>query len=166
MTQHYLIRPIEADEWQDYKAVRLRALKDSPEAFGSTYEGSLKNSDQEWQDRLANVQPHADLPLTAVMQESFVSLAWGKIESGSTTAFLYQMWVAPEARGHGIGRNLLTEVIHWARKNDARTMELHVTTGDRPARRLYDSAGFEPYGEPEPMRPGSDLMEQAMRLIL
>ena len=96
-----------------------------------------------------------------------VGLAWGTIDpSAPGTAHLIQMWVAPEGRGLGCGSLLLGAVVAWAREAEARSVVLGVTCGDTPARRLYSRAGFVPVGEPEPLRPGSTLLSQPMRLDL
>lgn len=143
------------------------ALKDSPDAFGSTYEESVTRSDDEWKARVEQASAEWDLPLVAVREDRFVGLAWGRVESSSPhVAHLYQMWVAPEWRGAGVGRALVERIIAWARQRQASTIELGVTCGDRPARRLYDSLGFVTVGEPVPLRPGSALLEQPMALRL
>lgn len=76
------------------------------------------------------------------------------------------MWVAPGHRGLGAGRMLLEAVIAWAKAQNASYLDLGVTCGDRPARRLYERAGFKPKGKPQPLRPGSTLLVQPMRLAL
>jgi len=40
-------------EWRIYRDLRLRALADSPDAFGSTFERERDRPDAEWADRLA-----------------------------------------------------------------------------------------------------------------
>ncbi|HEX2226319.1 MAG TPA: GNAT family N-acetyltransferase, partial [Candidatus Binatia bacterium] len=84
--------------------------------------------------------------------------------SNPDVANLYQMWVAPEHRGLGAGRRLLEAVIAWASAAKVCYLALAVTCGDSPAMRLYTRAGFKPAGEPEPLRPGSELLAQPMRL--
>jgi ribosomal protein S18 acetylase RimI-like enzyme len=76
------------------------------------------------------------------------------------------MWVAPDHRAMGAGQMLLEAVIAWARATNASYLALVVTCGNGPAMRLYARAGFQPVGEPEPVRPGSELLAQAMRLAL
>jgi len=61
---------------------------------------------------------------------------------------------------------LLGAVSAWARAKHASYLELGVTCGDSPARRLYARAGFEREGQPQPFRPGSELIGQMMRLKL
>lgn len=82
------------------------------------------------------------------------------------TVNLYQMWVAPAHRGVGIGAMLLERVVDWARNMGRRQVTLGATHGDNAASRLYARAGFVPVGDPEPLRPDSDLKRQVMRLNL
>jgi ribosomal protein S18 acetylase RimI-like enzyme len=76
------------------------------------------------------------------------------------------MWVAPGYRRLGAGQMLLERVIAWARARGARFLDLGVTQGNSPAMRLYTRAGFEPVGRLQPLRPGSQLLVQPMRLKL
>lgn len=61
------VRKIESADWPIYKDLRLRALRDAPDAFGSTLAAELPRPDSLWQDRLvvAGASGH-DLPLFAV----------------------------------------------------------------------------------------------------
>lgn len=182
-----LIRTFESTEWQKYRAVRLQALQESPDAFGRLYVDSAKYSDELWQARLERIDPASDFPLGAftcgpapgesprgestpgesTRGESVVGLAWGRIDSECPgRADLYQMWASPAYRGQGIGRRMLTEVISWARQQQAIDLYLGVTIDNSPAEQLYRSAGFESIGEPEPLRPHSSKLVQNMRLIL
>jgi GNAT superfamily N-acetyltransferase len=162
------IRAFAPHEWSIYKDLRLRALADSPDAFVRTLAEEQHRSDAEWSSRLASgSDPHWDLPLLAVVNRKPIGLAWGRIErSNPDVANLYQMWVAPTHRRLGAGRMLLETVIAWARARNVSYLELGVTCGDSPAARLYARAGFDPVGEPEPLRPGSELLAQSMRLKL
>jgi ribosomal protein S18 acetylase RimI-like enzyme len=72
------------------------------------------------------------------------------------------MWVAAEYRGLGLGRDLLLEAIRWSRQSRALKMVLGVTTGDTPARQLYESVGFTVVGDIESLRPGEDLTMQTL----
>jgi ribosomal protein S18 acetylase RimI-like enzyme len=162
------IRSVAAHEWRAYRDLRLRALADSPDAFTSTLAEQEGRPDDEWAARLASADGSSHhLPLVAELGGEPVGLVWGMIEpSEPDVAYLYQMWVAPSGRGVGIGRMLLDTVIAWAAAADARCLDLGVTFGDTPATRLYARAGFEPVEEPGPLRPGSSLLGQLMRLEL
>lgn len=162
------IRTFTPHEWSIYRDLRLRALADSPDAFGRTLDEEKGRPDTEWSSRLASgVESRWDLPLLAEVSSEPIGLAWGRIESSNLdVANLYQMWVAPNYRGFGAGQMLLEVVIAWARAANVCYLALGVTCGDSSAMRLYLRAGFKPVGGPEPLRPGSELLAQPMRLAL
>jgi ribosomal protein S18 acetylase RimI-like enzyme len=162
-----IIRPFLPQEWPVYKDLRLRALADAPDAFGSTLEREQSRPDSEWSARLVPNADSLDLPLMALVEGKPAGLAWGRIEkSNPTVANLYQMWVAPDYRRLGAGKMLLQAVISWAVESQASYLDLGVTCTNAAATSLYLEAGFEPVGEPEPLRPASNLLCQPMRLKL
>ena len=162
------IRTFAPHEWGTYRDLRLRALADSPDAFGRTLAEEQDRSDAEWSNRLATgANSSWNLPLVAEVDGEPIGLAWGRLdESKPDVANLYQMWVAPSHRRLGAGQMLLEAVIAWARAMNASYLDLGVTCGDSPAMRLYTRAGFEPVGEPQRFRLGSELLGQPMRLKL
>jgi GNAT superfamily N-acetyltransferase len=162
------IRTFASHEWRTYRDLRLRALADSPDAFARTLAQEEGRPNTEWSSRLSSgVESRLDLPLLAVVDSDPIGLAWGRIESSNPdVANLYQMWVAPNYRGLGVGQKLLKAVIDWARAANVCYLALGVTCGDNAAMRLYVRSGFKPIGEPEPLRPGSELLAQPMRLAL
>jgi GNAT superfamily N-acetyltransferase len=162
------VRTFAPHEWTVYKDLRLRALTDSPDAFGSTLAKEQDRSDDEWMKRIEQGAASGwDLPLLAEVDGTPAGLAWGRIESEHPDiANLYQVWVAPNYRHLGAGKMLLDAVIAWAKSKNAKYLELGVTFADSPAMRLYVRTGFKPTGNMEPLRPGSELQCQQMRLDL
>jgi ribosomal protein S18 acetylase RimI-like enzyme len=163
-----IVRRFAAHEWLLYRDLRLRALADSPDAFGSTFDREVARSDEEWRGRLSEgARSHRVLPLVAVSDEMPVGLAWSRLDDEEPdVAHLFQLWVAPEHRGKGIGSQLLEAVLAWAPSTGASVLRLGVTRGDSAAVRLYRRAGFVDAGEPQPLRPGSKLLSQPMHLTL
>jgi len=49
----YTIRNFTPDAWPAYRALRLRALEDAPDAFGSTLADESVRPPEEWAARLA-----------------------------------------------------------------------------------------------------------------
>jgi len=161
------IRTFFPQEWKSYKELRLRALADSPEAFGSTLAEEEKRSDSAWKSRLVGGDSSLNFPLVAEADGEMIGLAWGRIEEADPDlAYLYQMWVAPSHRGLGVGELLLKRVIAWAGEKNVIYLELGVTVRESSALRLYTHLGFKSAGEAEPLRPGSVLLCQSMRLKL
>ena len=123
---------------------------------------------ENWARRLAaGATSGLDLPLIAEASGKPAGLTWARIDaSDASLVNLYQMWVAPEFRGKGLGRMLLRAAVGWARGRKASCVDLKVTCSNIPAVRLYTSEGFKPSGQTEPLRPGSPLLAQPMRLLL
>jgi ribosomal protein S18 acetylase RimI-like enzyme len=164
----FSIRTLSPEDWAIYRAIRLRALQDSPDAFATTFAEQQTRSDESWSGRLAAAaMSGSDHPLVAQCDGNPVGLAWAKADAADPSVVeIFQVWVAPGARGKGIAAGLLRESVHWARTRGARAVTLDVTQGDTPAVRLYLREGFRDVGEPFPFRRGSALLSQAMRLDL
>ena len=119
----------------DYKAVRLRALLDTPSAFGSTYVRESQFSDDDWQQRAANLYTPRSIGYLAHYLDDYCGIAAAFLEEQTPQyAELIGMWVAPEHRRTGTGRLLVDAIESWARASGARTFQLMVTS-TWPARR-------------------------------
>ncbi|MDA1209295.1 MAG: hypothetical protein O2904_04675 [bacterium] len=55
MKQGVIIGFAEKDEWKEWKAIRLLALKDAPDSFGELYEDAVQKSDKDWEQNLSDV---------------------------------------------------------------------------------------------------------------
>jgi len=65
------IRSFTVDEWREYRNLRLRALADVQDAFGSTLDAERDRPEAHSQDRLRNgVDSVGDLPLVAVIDSN------------------------------------------------------------------------------------------------
>jgi ribosomal protein S18 acetylase RimI-like enzyme len=143
------VRRLRADEADALRDLRLRALADSPWAFGSSYERELGHGSDWWE---ARARQDGDVVYVATDGDALVGMAGGFFpEQG--VVMLWGMWIAEEARGHGLGRALVESVIAWARAAEAATIRLEVTDTERAraAAALYRSLGFEPTGERAPL---------------
>ncbi len=57
-------------------------------------------------------------------------------------AFLAELYVVPDRRGHGFGRELITAALDSARREGADYALVVTSEEDRLAQRLYEAAGF------------------------
>jgi ribosomal protein S18 acetylase RimI-like enzyme len=57
-------------------------------------------------------------------------------------AYLEELYVAPSARGNGLGRALMAATMDAARSRGATYLSLVTSTDDTAARGLYESSGF------------------------
>ena len=164
------IRILTADDAEEYRTLRLRALREEPEAFGSSWEEE-------------NARP---LELTIVRLVADGMTAFGGFDDAGRLAGMVRlrrqdgvkaehkadilgMYVAPEVRGRGLGRMLLDAAITQARAAPGiEQLMLAVNATNLPARNLYLALGFEPFGrEPRALKIGERYFdEDCMALFL
>ncbi|HTC75141.1 MAG TPA: GNAT family N-acetyltransferase [Edaphobacter sp.] len=147
-----------------YKAVRLRALQDTPSAFGSTYYRESQFSDADWLQRAANLCTPRSIGYLAHNQDEYCGIAVGFLnEQNPQNAELMSMWVAPEHRRTGTGRLLVVDGIEsWARSRGANTLQLMVTHSNLAAISFYQRLGFTATGRTEPYPNDPTLIEYEM----
>lgn len=131
------------DQWAEWRALRLAALAADPEAFGSTLAEWSGPGDAEsrWRGRLVAVA----LNVLADLDGEAVGMLSASLPVEGTAALL-SMWVAPAARGHGVGDALIGAALRWARTQGARRLALDVRQGNLPAILLYRRHGFYDVG--------------------
>jgi GNAT superfamily N-acetyltransferase len=56
---------------------------------------------------------------------------------------LKRMYLRPDSRGRGLGRQLLGVALDWAREHRLRTVRLDTSERMEAAQRLYEAHGFE-----------------------
>jgi ribosomal protein S18 acetylase RimI-like enzyme len=157
------LHPITPSLASVYKAVRLRALQDTPSAFGSTYTRESKFSDADWQQRAANLSTPRSIGYLAREQHMYCGIAVSFLnEQNPQRAELMSMWVAPEQRRTNTGRLLVDAIESWARQSGAHTLQLMVTSSNLAAIAFYQRLSFTPTGRTEPYPNDPSLIEYEM----
>lgn len=150
-----VIRRARADEAAAFRALRLRALADAPEAFGTTLAEAEAMPARYWERRVSDGA--AGVMGVMMVAVDAATGAWCGMtvgyrdEADATVGHVVSVWVAPEARRSGAARLLLVAVHDWARACGVRKMRLAVTESNVPARRLYERAGYRSTGTAQPM---------------
>jgi GNAT superfamily N-acetyltransferase len=131
-------------DWKIVRDLRLRALADAPEAFGSSYEREVAFPDEVWVDRAAAV---ANATLVCEIDGGGCGMVT-LVQDGTDArvGWLVGMWVAPTARGTGVADSLVGSVLQWAGDRDIATVRLRVAEGNAAAERLYRRHGFSRTG--------------------
>lgn len=149
------LRRLTPDDWAVLRDVRLRALTDSPDAFGSTLDRERDFDEKEWRRR--TVRP------VWVAEVDDRPMAMAGVFSNDGVLQVWGMWTDPGHRGRGHARALLDALIGQA-VAEGRPVALHVNIANPGARAFYEGYGFVGTGELEPLRPGSDQRIELMRL--
>jgi ribosomal protein S18 acetylase RimI-like enzyme len=134
-----------------YRSLRLRALRDHPDAFTSTYEDDSAHPLEVSAARLAS-HPFWGSYQGAELY-GFVGLEREQRAKNRHKATVVGMYVAPEVAGQGLGRALLAALLEHAEREGLGSLVLTVTEGNEAAVSLYRAVGFRPFGtEPDAIR--------------
>ncbi len=118
--------------------LRLRAMQDAPDAFGSTYERELARSTSDWQKWLS---PGVTFILEAGGGPKGL-VAGVRDAADPSVVHLMAMWLDPAHRGSGGADALAASLASWAASQGARTIRLEVMQSNRRATRFYERIGF------------------------
>lgn len=167
------IRRLEERDLPAYKALRDEMLAADPEAFTSDAQTEAQRAPSSYLSRLG---------LDRTDGGQFVIGAWiGERLVGAIgcerderikvrhIGHVIGMMVRRDARGAGIGEALLQACIAQARRADGlEVLTLTVTTGNVPATKLYERAGFVLHGTlPRAIRVGERYLDKDhMHLVL
>ena len=105
------IKRLKPSQWNVLKRVRLEALRDTPDAFGTTYEEESQYNEEEWRKRL---QREDCITYVAFIEDSPIGLVVGA--PYDERAGLFAMWVNSKYRGKGLGHevmNILPSCLMW-----------------------------------------------------
>lgn len=142
------IRPLIAQDAQQYLNIRFEALQKAPEAFASSYEEEKKQSVDKYINRFKS--PQDSFTLGAFNDHELVgvvTLIKEKRIKMRHRANMVAMYVTKEKRGYGIGKALLTDAIQRARDiEEIEQIYLTVVTTNETAKQLYASFGFTVFG--------------------
>src|SRR5579864_7035854 len=126
------LEPITAQNVLIFKTVRLRALHDTPSAFGSTYAQESQLTDEDWIKRALRWNGETGIGFLAIDNGGACGIAGVFLDQDDATrAHLVSMWTAASHRQRGIGRLLVNEIISWARLRGARTLWLMVVSNNQ-----------------------------------
>ncbi len=131
------VREVGPDDWVVWRLLRQRSLLEDPQAFAASVERWTGDQDREdnWRARLAApgacfVAEHGAAP---------VGMVAIRPDDEGDGQQLISMWVAPSARGRGVGRALVGRVISAVA---GKPLWLRVIDGNGTAIRLYQRCGF------------------------
>ena len=157
------IRPIRLDEWRRWRETRLRMLRDDSDFFSTRYDDMVREPDATWREWVAEAAAGDDKTLfIAEDGDAWLGVVGAFVRINTLEVQLISMWVAPEARGRGVARDLIRAVASWALGRGSARVVLFVQEANTPARQLYERAGFNLTGDRAPASAG----RSAFKLIL
>lgn len=146
------IAAFSVSQWKAYRNLRLRAIQESPQAFLDTEEQTRAFPGKKWKQRLADAAAGKSWQLFAKLDGKLVGMI-GAYRSGedihNDSATAVGLWVAPKARGNGVGRKLMETLVDALEKKSIKTVYLSVNVEQKAAVSLYKKLGFQIVEEKE-----------------
>jgi ribosomal protein S18 acetylase RimI-like enzyme len=142
------VRPLGEDDWEDYRSVRLAALRESPEAFVASVDEEESYDEDFWRERMQrSARLVAERDGLAV---GVVSVGTAK-ESDGSAGELFGLWVRPEARGSGVATHLVKDGASLAAERGHSHLVYWVGTENGRAVAFASGMGFRPTDYRRPM---------------
>jgi RimJ/RimL family protein N-acetyltransferase len=140
-----IIRALGPSDARQYRAQRIRALREHPDAFGRTPEEV--DSVEVWERYLReDAESATDFLLGAFDVDVLLGVTGCHRERSVKQRHIAHIWgvyVVPEKRRAGVARELVRAAVERARTwPDLECLWLDVTTVNKGARALYASLGF------------------------
>lgn len=154
-----------------YWELRLEALQNSPEAFGTSYEEAIQR-DNPIERVKNNFKIEENYTFGAFNQGELVGMVTLLQESSlkmKHRANIFAMYVSPISRGRGIGKALMEMAIKLAKESkEIEKINLSVVSSNDAAKKLYHQLGFNVFGKEEmALKVGETYYEELhMELVL
>lgn len=142
------VRPLDTSEWEQFRAVRLSALKESPEAFVASYDEEESEPEEFWRARMER-----STRLIAQRDgDAMGVVSVGDVPNEADSAQLFGLWVRPEARGTGVATALVRAGAQSAAAAGKQQLLYWVGTDNGRAVAFASGFGFRPTAWRRPMR--------------
>ncbi|WP_040157526.1 GNAT family N-acetyltransferase [Mobilicoccus massiliensis] len=160
------VRVLSEDEWEQYRDMRLRALRESPDAFVADIETEEAYDEQLWRDRMNRSDR-----LVVTRDSTPVGIASVRMKDDlfDNAAELFSLWVDPKLRGEGVAARLVVVAGEVAEKKGASQLVYWVGTDNVPAVAFASSYGFRPTEhrrEPRTDAARSEGIEEEIAMVL
>lgn len=157
------LRRLKSHEMNLHRDLRLRALRDAPDAFGETVADVAARPTAYWEELTRSVtEPGRHVMVLACEGQDVFGSTYGLLDPDQGAAGrVGGMWVEPLSRRRGVGRALLQEVFRWAWERGLGRLALWAPAHSPAALALYGQAGFRETGisRPLPTNPALQIVE-------
>ena len=140
----FTIRRLGPEDAEAYRALRFEMLEQAPDAYGDSIEEAAARPDTHWTDELSTERAFFGGFVGGKLVASANFLQESAKKAGHR-GWVLGVYVAPEARGNGLGQALIAKILDHARQ---RVIQVHLGVGSHniKALKLYERLGFRVTG--------------------
>ncbi|XAS75706.1 GNAT family N-acetyltransferase [Dermatophilaceae bacterium Sec6.4] len=142
------VRLLHDDEWQLYRAARLAALADAPEAFVARYADEANDNDDVWGLRMTR----AGRFIAERGDDTVGLVCLGLHNENPETGEVFALWTAPTVRGEHIAHDLVAAAALKAAEDGCRLLYFWAPSDNASAVGFASSFGFRPTEERRAVR--------------
>ena len=148
-TEIQIIARLPVERWQEYRELRLRALRTDPQAFGQSWAEAVNHPEERWRQRLIDAEQGKSWLVFAERNGQLIGMSgayqWPE-DIEASRAMIIAVFVEPEARGCGIGERLVQALMDVLIAAGLESAILAVNPVQSAAVRLYEKMGFRVTG--------------------
>lgn len=146
-----VIREASLADVDQFRELRLFALKDSPTSFSADYNLVFNLPTSYWEDRLRpNIYGTMFFAENNSKLVGLMGIRRGESPKTEHGAGIWGVFIRPEWRGLRIAEEMINLSCEWAKLHEIQIVRLAVVSTNESAIRLYERSGFTVYGtEPQ-----------------
>jgi len=140
------IENLSIERWKEYKDLKIEAIKNEPAAFSHELQDALNMTEEEWKSPLINKDGNGIL-VFAESEGKLIGMAGGRFfskEKFKHNASLENLYVSPEYRGKGVGKELVELRMRIIKERPSvKNVICEVFTSQQASLELHKKLGFE-----------------------
>jgi ribosomal protein S18 acetylase RimI-like enzyme len=167
------LRLLTATDAESFWHLRFEALRNDSASFADSAEEHQNTTVEMARERLSSGDPATNF-VVGMFEDGKLAATAGFYRSHHNKerhkGHIWGVYVRPESRGKGMARALMQEMIRRARSINGLEQVLLVASAHLPARKLYESLGFQAYGvEPRslkiPTETGTEYVDDVLMVL-
>ena len=133
----YKINTLKGDDWEKLRDIRLRAVTESPQAFGDTVEKTKAQTEEVWRKWIANSHIY-------IIDDNNKSVSAATFRQDIDGVWeINAVWTDPSYRNKGLSRKIFEQIFFDAKMMSIDVIRLDVNSIQSAAVTLYESLGFK-----------------------
>lgn len=163
MSIKFNIRPLCGEDWMQFRAVRLKSLRDYPGNFGAFYADELQLTQEQWQARLDDQTGR----VFGLFEKDYLiginAVVPHRDDVEGKTALMIMWFMRAEYQGQGLFHDLVKAGLDWAEseKRFERILVSH-RDGNDASRKSNQKNGFDYIGRKAETWPDGKMADSLM----